>query len=518
MTNPPGRIAAIRAAAFVTASTYLSYGLSLIVGAIAARSLGPDAYGRYAYVVWITGLLVMMANHGLTTSGIRFVAECLGAGQPAAAAGVHRWLLTRQLASLALILLLFAAWMGLHPPPGWRTEVVTLLLVGAVSTASKTFYLFDVSMGKGYGRFDVEPMTTIVFSVLGAIVTLVLAARGAPVKSYLVLFACSSVGMYLLASALLRRAGLRAARTGRLEPTLERRLRQHLLWTIVLTVGYALSNRSVETYLLATHWGAANVGFFTIAAGLTRGSVELLTVGLSAVLMPAMARSQGSGDPQQSHALFGDTFRFLTFLGLILAGSGWYWAEPAVRIFYGPSFEPAIFTLRVMLLIGGVFLFDATTGALLTTSGRQQQRAVLVCISTVMSLITGYLLVPAFGLTGAALSVAVVHIAYSLTMVVQSVQAIRAPLPWAGLLRLLLAAALAAVASYACCLLPLELELAANLLAGLVFALLFVALTVLLKAWTRRDVGLMVEMSERWTMLLGWLRPLLLRWQSHYTH
>lgn len=518
MTNPQGRIAAVRAAAFVTASTYLSYGLSLIVGAIAARALGPDAYGRYAYVVWVTGLLVMMANHGLTTSGIRFVAECLGARQPRAAAGVHRWLLNRQLVSLALVLVLFALWMEFLPPPSWKAEIMTLLLVGGICTASKTFYLFDVSMGKGYGKFNVEPITTIVSSVLSAIITLFLAARRAPVKSYLVLFAFTSVGMYLLASALLRRSGLRAAASAQLDPQLERNLRYHLLWTILLAIGYALSNRSVETYLLSIHWGSASVGFFAIASGLTRGSIELLTVGLSAVLMPAMARSQGSGDPKQSHELFSDTFRFLTFLGLILAGSGAYWAEPAVRLFYGPSFEPAIFTLRVMLLICGISLFDATTAALLATSGRQHQRAVLVSVTFGISMITGWLLVPRFGLTGAAISYAVVHIVSSVTMTVQSVRAIKAPLPYAALLRLLIAAALAAVASFACFLLPLRIEMASSILAGMVFALLFISLTVLLKAWTPHDVGLMLEMSDRMPGLLGWLRPLLLRWQSHYTH
>ena len=72
MSSRFGRIAALQAAFFVTASTYIAYAISIVVSAVVARSLGPADYGQYAYLVFIVGLLVMLANHGLTTSAIRF--------------------------------------------------------------------------------------------------------------------------------------------------------------------------------------------------------------------------------------------------------------------------------------------------------------------------------------------------------------------------------------------------------------------------------------------------------------
>ena len=87
----------------VTGSTYVSYALGMLTSIVIARSLGPDDFGRYSYVVWLAGLLVVLANNGTTNTAIRFVSESLGRGSEAGAAGIHGWLRRRQLASALLV-------------------------------------------------------------------------------------------------------------------------------------------------------------------------------------------------------------------------------------------------------------------------------------------------------------------------------------------------------------------------------------------------------------------------------
>src|SRR5690606_31590858 len=50
--------AAIRAAAMIMGSTYVTYAVGLLVSIIVARSLGPEDFGRYSYVVWVAGILL----------------------------------------------------------------------------------------------------------------------------------------------------------------------------------------------------------------------------------------------------------------------------------------------------------------------------------------------------------------------------------------------------------------------------------------------------------------------------
>src|SRR5690606_17414992 len=74
--------AAIRAAMMIMGSTYVTYAVGLLVSIIVARSLGPEDFGRYSYVVWVAGILLALGNNGLSTTAIRFMSDLLGRDAP----------------------------------------------------------------------------------------------------------------------------------------------------------------------------------------------------------------------------------------------------------------------------------------------------------------------------------------------------------------------------------------------------------------------------------------------------
>ena len=90
MSNQFGAKAVLRSVLLTTGSTYVTYAAGLVTSMLIARGLGPADYGRYAYLVWLSGLLVLVMNHGLTTSAIRFVSESLGRKSLVDAQDVHR--------------------------------------------------------------------------------------------------------------------------------------------------------------------------------------------------------------------------------------------------------------------------------------------------------------------------------------------------------------------------------------------------------------------------------------------
>ena len=514
MSKPSGRFTALRAVAFVSFSTYFTYGLSLVVGAIAARSLGPQEYGRYAYVVWLTGLIVLIGNNGITTSGIRFVAESLGRGQNQEASAVHGWLAKRQTASLILALAFLTVWILVTPPKDWRENLVPWLILVAICVAAKTYYLFYISIAKGYSNFSIDPKTTLVTSVIGGIGTLFLSYFSFPVIYFVSWFSATCLLTWWLGRQQLQRNQI-IPRYAPLNEDLNKEIRHHLLWTIVLTTSGLLSNKSVETYLLSIHYGSAEVGFFTIAIGLTRGSIELLTVGISAILMPSLAKAHGTGDPQASHRIFSDSLRYLAFLGLVLAG-GAFWAKPLVEAVYGTQFLPAGRALEVMLLVGGLTLVNATTGALLTTSGQQQRRAIIALFAAAIPLLQAPFLIPRYGLMGATISVAITSTAYCMTLSIQATRITPYSLPWQQLLRLTLAATVSAAT-------PLLIinnhpTFIAHLIGGPLYTALLLTFSILFRAWSAEDINLVIETCQKSPRLLGKLIPLFTLWQKNYSY
>lgn len=500
MNKPFGRAATAKAALLITGSTYISFSFGLVVSAVIARGIGPTNFGHYSYAIWLSGIFLIIANNGLTSTTLRFISEMLGNGRAEIARKVHGWLLRRQHIGFLVALCGFLLTLPLSLPPDWSMSIVVFLGVIIVSLAAKTYYIFEISAAKGYGHFIVEATSTTVMSALNLVVVLILSYLHASVVAYLVLFAIANVGYYSVARGMLKARGI-VASTQPLNSELASRVQNHLGWTILLAAAGAFGNKAAETYLLSRFVGPAEVGYFAIAAALTRGGVELLAAGLNSVLMPLMAHGFGQGGSARVHAILSDSVRLFAFGGLLLAGVGYFWAEPAVMLIYGSKYQSAIIVFQVMILVAGLTLSQSAFGALLSTTDNQKIRAGVSLGSVVISVLSAILLVPKFGLTGAVISHAASSCLIFVATSVGIVKVFDLSLPWREVSRLLLSAALAAIVSS--CLLLLGSSLPVILFSGAFYAVVYIASTILFRAWRSSDYIQLRPLAVRYPETLG---------------
>ena len=503
-----GAVAAIRAALLMTGSTYIVFAIGLVVNALIARHLGPRDYGHYAYVVWLVGVLTIVANHGLTTTGIRFVAEALG--QARDADPIQRWLARWQWFSLVVVLGAFLlGYRALLPADGVDTLWVFLVVV-AVATFSKAMFLFDISIGKGHGRFTIEAYSTLAVSVANAVCVLAFWWFGGSLDAFLWLFVAASIAYQVVAAWLLRRA-TGAPGPAPLETDLLARMRPHLMWTIVLSLVAAFSNASAEIYLLNRLVGPVEVGYFVIAVSLTRGAIDMVASGLTSVLMPVMSHAFGSGGRDRVDAILSDSLRYFQFLGLLAAGVGAFWAESVVRLVYGSDYAAVTTILQWMLVAKGATLGEAAFGALLSTTDNQRLRAMFSAGTLVASLLLAVLLVPAYGLIGALAAYVASRVVLYVAGLGLLVRMLGMRLPLRELGGLSVAALLAAAGA----MLPLWwFGAGAGLAAGVVFGLLFLIAARYLGGWKLGDVSKAADFGDQYPRALGWCRGYLTRWRA----
>ncbi|MEP7311554.1 MAG: oligosaccharide flippase family protein [Pseudomonadota bacterium] len=511
MTAPRTGGSSVNAALLITGSTYITYALGLIVGAVIARRLGPADYGRYAFLVWFTGLLVVVTNHGFTTSGIRFVSEALGQGSQTAAAQVHGYLLKMQRFSALVVVGLFLLAMVWVKPDEWAMSPWFFIGAAVLGTLARAAYVFDISIAKGYGIFSVEAYSTLAVGFLNGAAAVVLALLDASLLSFVALFAAAGMSMCVMAKAQLRRARVRADFT-RLDPTKMLEVRRHLMWTSLLVLVAVLGGRSIETFTLSVYLSPAHLGFFTLAGGLARGSIDLLTVGLSTVLMPAMGRAFGAGGKPRVHVIFNDSLRYFACIGLMLAGIGVFWSSSLVSIMYGKQYVSVIPILATFQIIGGLTLGEAACGSLLATTGNQSTWAKVSCLSLIVSAILAPLLIKQYGVTGAVVSVATARVLTFGVLLGVVIRGQAVALPGKALRRLCAAAALAAlVAAPAALFLP---ALPGHIMAGFIYLSVFAALSVIFRAWLPADADLLLAVSKRFPRALKAFAPALRRWRS----
>lgn len=504
-----GPLAALKGAILMTGSSYATYALGLLVGALIARHLAPDDYGRYAYVVWLSGIMVMAGNNGLPTTAIRFIAEALGLGAPGLARTVRSWLYRRQLAGLLLLLVLFLVAVPALLPAGWSSATWIFIAAVVVSTAGKALYLLEISIAKGHGRFGVEATASVAAGFASAASVLVLFHLDAGLHAYLALFAAICI-LHLVIAAWLSRHGQSVTHGSAMDAGFSERLRKHLVWTIVLTLVGAFGGTSVAIYLLNLLGNSAEVGFFVIAAALARGAIDLVASGLTSVLMPVMGHAFGAGGKERVGVILCDSLRYLQFLGLLAAGVGCYWAEAVIILLYGEAYSPSVPLLRWMLLGAGVALGESAIGALLSTTDNQRLRATVATSYLVVSIVASGVLIPLYGLTGAVIACTGVRLLLYAIGLVVVVRVLDVRLPWRSLGKTLLAALVAAVAaSPALSAWPGPLG---GIVAGMAYGLLILLASRYLGVWQEKDIRMVVSLGSQYPRLLGWTRTYLDRW------
>jgi O-antigen/teichoic acid export membrane protein len=485
----------MRAAALVTGSTYVVYTVGLAANALVARSLGPADFGRYAYVVWLSGLLVVLSNHGLTTSAIRFISECVGREDAAGAASVERklvrwnWLSAVGVSLAALLLLRWTL------PQGWRFGLAAFGACLVVSVLGKAGFLMNVSVAKGFGRFSLEVKVNVVLSMLNLVVVFALLAAHSGLLGYIAWFTAMSVAYWAWSSWLLARRERSAAAPRDDGGALDARLRSHLRWTIVLVVLYGVGARSFETFLLNRFSTAEAIGYFSVAANLTRGGIDLLMSGLQTVLMPAMAHAYGSKSQDAVRQLLGSSLRYVLCLGFVAAGVGALLAQPAIALLYGPTYQPAIWVMQVFAVVGGLSLAEGVFGAYLSTTDNQRSRVLVLGSSVAISASLAVLFVPWLGLAGAVLSYVCGRICVIAFMSWLIIVKERVPVDWRPIGKLTAAALVAFVASYA--LTEFSDALVLDVVAAGCFVAIFMVLSVLLRTWRAEEYELVLGLVGR---------------------
>ncbi|MDI1261169.1 oligosaccharide flippase family protein [Aquabacterium sp.] len=510
MTAPAsGRLASLRDALLITAATYVTTVMGLVVSTIIARSLGPEDYGRYSYLIWMSGLLVVFCNHGLGISGIRFVSEYLGRGQQQIARQIHGWLNKWQQISTLLILLVFTIASWWLPMAGWEHHRTLLLSILIIGVASKAAYLFDVSIAKGHKKFSVEALTNTVMSLVYAAGVGLLALGKADLNDYAIFFGAVSFLHICMVWWLMRKNGISPDYTP-CPPDLIQHIKPHIAWTVVLVAVATLSNKTIETFLLGTQVGAKEVGYFTIATTLTRGGIDLLSSSLTAMLMPIMAHAYGAGGSEKVNTILSDSIRYFLFFGLIIGGAGLIWSEPGIAILYGSQYQAVTPVLQVMVVVGGLTLPEGAFGALMSTTDNQKLRAGIATLSVLISAIAAFVLVPKFGLTGALVSHASTRVIIFLVTAIWIRKSLNVTFPISHIVRLCLAAMIAGTACWL--LMPHHPAVLTQIGIGFVYIFILLGGTIVLKAWKAKDADMALMLAAKKPRLFGPITPWLTRW------
>ena len=488
------RLAVLRSVTLVSASTYVEYALGLVVSVWIARTLGPADFGRYAFTVWLCSWLMTCSNHALTTSSTKFIAEADGAGRPDLASHIaHRLSRYQNLSSLVVVLLFVAATLIIRPVE-WRQSLWPITALVIVAVVAKANYAMLVAIEKGQERFEPVSIATVLAGVIGLGLIGAATAVHATMVAFFALFAVACLMLNLINRLAFHRY-CRPFAAGPIPDDVHKRLSRHLRLTAALVLLISLRSSTIEVFLLNTYATTTAVGFFAIASTLTRGAIELLSVGLTTTLLPYMAKSFGKNGTSEAARLLTEAARFYWATGLVIAGIGLVTTPEIVRLMYGNRYVAAIPAIEAMLVLAGLLLIGNSIAAFQTVVDRQDDRVRISVLALIVNAVLGIALVPHFGLAGAMMTYGGTRFAELGLAIFYLRRATSGSLPIADMARLFGAAVVAtAVAWLSVDVIPGRFGF---IVGGIVFVGMFVPASFLVRYWNEEDYRLMTMITDR---------------------
>jgi O-antigen/teichoic acid export membrane protein len=369
------------------------------------RALGPDRFGVFSLSVGIGQIAQLVADFGIVFSVARFVAASRG-DHKLTIAFLADGLRLKLVAALVVAAALFALAGPIAAAYGndaltWPLRGVAVSVFG---TSIMALYL-NVFMALARNALGLRVIFLESMVETGASIALVALGAGA---------AGAAIGRatgYLLGAGvataivirIFGRAALRVVGGGRRT----REIARYAVPLFVTNSGYTLFSQ-VDVLIIGALLGTTAVGVFSAPLQLV---VPLSYIGQSVANSVSPRQAQGSDD-QSSVMAFQTSVRWLVIYQSILLAPVIVWAEPIVRLLFGPEFHESANVLRLL----SVFIFLRGLGPVITTTvnylGRAARRVPVVLAALAVNTVIDLALLPWIGVVGAAIGTGVGYLIY----------------------------------------------------------------------------------------------------------
>ncbi|GGK09073.1 oligosaccharide flippase family protein [Luteimonas terricola] len=497
--NTRGQV--IRNTLFSSVGIYTEYVLGMLTSIIIARHLGPADFGSYSLVIWLVAIGVVITNAGLSSAVIKFVAELRGAGRDAQIRSLLAWVRRVQAGFLAVVLLGGTILFMLHGQqlmPGFDHAVLLAILL--VTTVLRALYMLNVSTAKGFENFRATAVIAVIVAPLNLLLILMVWWLDGPMEWFLGTFTASSFAFWWVSRRQVAPLLPPAGECEPLDDATRKRLRSYTTLVAVIVAVSFITASEVEVLILTLFDSAASAGQFKVAFQLSTGALLLVPGVFGALLLPMMANALAQGREVASRRLSMST-TYLAALAAPLVAFGIVFASEIIHLLYGAAFSPAAFAFACCLAAGLVSVVSQAASSYLLGSDRQRALLITVIACSLVKIGLDVVLIRQYGLNGAVAAFAATSALMGLLVIGLALHYSGARLEWARIVRLLVAAAIAAAAAWT--VRGHLADLPTLAIGGALLAALYAAGTLLLGFWSAADLRHFQQLHEH----LGKGRP-----------
>ena len=399
------------------AANLASMGLLYLTQFLLARIMKVDQYGIYAYSMsWLT-LLLIIGSMGLDAALLRYIPQYIARSEWSHCRGIIKK--SYRIVFPVSIILLLGAWTAIllnrsHPS---ESDLTDALLLGMCALPFWTAIKLTQGILQALKRPGLSQLLDGVLSPVLLLLTL-----GIALISDLPVSAIAVMAIFLVSRFIVLIFGLALLRSHIFPDELksaeaEYKSRDWLKYAapMLLIAGTQVIMNNADVIMIGMIKDPSQAGIYSAAARLAALiSVSLLFVNL--VLTPYISEYYYSERRVELQHFISLSARIAAFFGvplfLVMLAYGKY-----ALGFFGSEFKDGYYALLILSVGQLVNVLSGSVGYIMTMTGRQKQAAYVLAISAALNIVMNYMLIPHFGIEGAAIATAVSLMLWNIALI-----------------------------------------------------------------------------------------------------
>jgi len=387
----------VRAFLAVGASNYGALVLSLAINIVLTRRLGVEQFGRLSLLLMISQILLLLMANWTHVGFIRFGSQEFGKHGKIVQAFWARLSIMAPLVAVAAVVLLatrepLATYLGI---PGWGLVLVFghFLLAYVLNSLGAVFQ----------ARQEMARYGAVMFFEKGASLALVALLPAAWVSHPLTVIGCYAASALLLSVWAMAVLGRKTFLPMAWDPSASRALLSFSLPFVLTTWMGLLGNNWLDFVLLKWFRSVSEVGLYALA-GQVAGVIQQVTITFSTLLLPHFSVLVGSEDEHGIRTFLDRVLPYWFFATSVLFSVALLAGVPAVPLIFGEAFAGALPALAILIVASSALSLFNAFDPLLSAYGATAALAKVFLLSVSVKALLSWLLIPQWGIHGAAFS------------------------------------------------------------------------------------------------------------------
>lgn len=418
------------------------------ISIIAARMLGPQVLGYYNYVIWVAGLTSILARLGVPAATNRFVAEYVGRGEVGRALGVVRMTLRFQVLSAAAISLCACAVILVAVDERHRAYAALVILSVGPNSLMAIFAAAINATEESFHNVWPSFLANVV-NLVGTIAALWLGWSLIGLAAMLLVSRTADCLLRYFAFRRVYQTRFPGRTAEQLPADVRGRIRRFCAQGTVLWVLNAVVWDRSDMVFVQRYCSSQEVAFFSLSFNLLTQALVLPQVLISSTGL-SMGVQYGR-EPALLGRVAAVALRYVLLFSIPLVFGLAAVSSSLVPVLYGDAFRPAVPVVAIAGFFGIARAALGPAQRLLIISENQSTLIWIGAATGVLNVALDVWWIPNGHALGAALANGIAQTLAAIAVWVAAIRYFKIEMPWASVLRLVVAGLLMALGVGALC-------------------------------------------------------------------